>query len=95
MPGRLSDSTLRGLTARYPRWHIVDDALEAEFAFNSYMAEIDFVQRVAQVAEEMNHHPDIFIGENKVRLLVCDHKEHAITLDDVRFIERVEPFLPA
>jgi 4a-hydroxytetrahydrobiopterin dehydratase len=42
-------------------WSIVDEALEREFRFADFRAAMDFVNRVAEVAEEENHHPDIAI----------------------------------
>ena len=86
---------LSALTTRHPRWSVRDEGLYAEFAFPSYLAGIEFVNQVAQIAEEMNHHPDIWIGWRKVRLTIMTHSKKAITALDVDFVEKVEGLLAA
>ena len=55
-----------------------------EWAFADFRAAIDFVERVAEVAESANHHPDILVhGWNKVRLELSTHSEGGITEADL------------
>ena len=50
-----------------------DDALVRDFEFEDFAAAMGFVNRVAELAEEANHHPDILVhGWNKVRLTLTD-----------------------
>lgn len=90
MPTPLSESDLESLTTRFPRWRVANGALEAEFAFPAYLAGIDFVRRVAVAAEELNHHPDIFIEWRKVKLCISTHSAKAITDLDAQFVQQVE-----
>ena len=61
-------------------WSQRPDALERDFEFADFAAAIAFVNRVAEVAEERNHHPDIFVhGWNKVRLTLSTHSEGGLT----------------
>ena len=60
-------------------WTEVDDALEREFRFNDFRAAIAFVERVAELAEDANHHPDIAIHYNKVTLRWWTHTAGGIT----------------
>jgi len=56
-------------------WSQRPDALEHDFEFEDFKAAMAFVNRVADVAEEANHHPDIFVhGWNKVRLILSTHE---------------------
>ena len=82
--------------APFPRWCLRDGELVAEFAFTTYMEGIEFVRHVADIAEGINHHPDIWIGWRKVRLSVSTHSQKAVTQLDVDFVSRVEalPALP-
>lgn len=51
-----------------------DGALVADLDFEDFAAAISFVNRVAVVAEERNHHPDILVHSwNKVRLTLSTH----------------------
>ena len=50
-----------------------------------------FVNRVADAAEEVNHHPDILIhGWNKVRLTLMTHSEGKITDNDHAMASRID-----
>jgi 4a-hydroxytetrahydrobiopterin dehydratase len=80
----LSDPEIEQRLARLPRWHrgegptIVRDDTLADFA-----AAIAFIDRVAELAEAANHHPDILLhGWNKVRLTLSTHSEGALTEAD-------------
>ena len=69
-------------------WSEVGDALEREFRFADFRAAIDFVNRVAEVAEEANHHPDIAISYNKVTLRWWTHTAGGVTDRDRELAER-------
>lgn len=69
-------------------WEEVDGALERSFRFKDFAAAIDFVNRVAEVAEEENHHPDIEIHWNRVKLRFRTHAKDAITERDLALAAR-------
>ena len=57
-------------------WSQRPDALERDFEFEDFKAAMAFVNRVADAAEEADHHPDILVhGWNKVRLSVTNHAQ--------------------
>ena len=50
-----------------------------------------FVNRVADVAEEVNHHPDILVHDwNKVRLTLTTHSEGKLTDNDHAMAQRID-----
>ena len=64
-------------------WSQRPDALERDFEFDDFKAAMAFVNRVADAAEEANHHPDILIhGWNQVRLTLSTHSEGKVTQAD-------------
>jgi 4a-hydroxytetrahydrobiopterin dehydratase len=64
-------------------WHDEDDALVRDYTFPDFKAAMWFVNRVADLAEERNHHPDILIhGWNKVRLTLSTHDAGGVTTND-------------
>ena len=69
-------------------WSEVADALEREFRFGDFRAAMDFVNRVAEVAEDANHHPDIAISYNRVTLRWWTHTAGGITDRDRELAER-------
>jgi 4a-hydroxytetrahydrobiopterin dehydratase len=60
-------------------WIEQDGALERTFELPSFRDAIAFVGRVADLAEEANHHPDIAVSYRKVTLRWTTHSEGGIT----------------
>ena len=60
-------------------WAEVDDALEREFKFDDFVEAMAFVNRVAELAESEDHHPDIDIRWNRVTLRWSTHSAGGIT----------------
>jgi 4a-hydroxytetrahydrobiopterin dehydratase len=80
------DARLAGGEWRHEGGEIVRD-----WEFKDFAEAISFVSRVAEVAEEMNHHPDILVhGWNKVRLSVTNHSAGGLTDADFRLAGRVD-----
>jgi len=65
------------------QWREEGESLVRDFEFSNFVAAMAFVNRVAEVAEEANHHPDILVhGWNKVRLTLSTHSEGRVTDND-------------
>ncbi|HVL86941.1 MAG TPA: 4a-hydroxytetrahydrobiopterin dehydratase [Candidatus Thermoplasmatota archaeon] len=74
-----------------PGWKLVDGALEKKWKFGSqFLDGIEFVNDVAEIAEEMNHHPDIGIHWTEVTLRIWTHDEGGITERDVELARTIE-----
>ena len=64
-------------------WRQEGEALVRDFKFEDFAAAMIFVNRVAEIAEERNHHPDILVhGWNNVRLTLSTHSEGGVTEND-------------
>jgi len=72
-------------------WRREGDAIVRDWRFADFAAAIAFVERVAELAEDANHHPDILVhGWNKVRLTLSTHSEGGITSADLALAERLD-----
>ena len=60
-------------------WSEVDNKLEREFKFDDFLQAIAFVNKVAELAQSENHHPDIEIHYNRVILRWWTHTAGGIT----------------
>jgi 4a-hydroxytetrahydrobiopterin dehydratase len=60
-------------------WAEIEGALQREFRFKDFSAAINFVNRLAEVAETANHHPDISIRWNRVVVRWWTQAAQAIT----------------
>jgi 4a-hydroxytetrahydrobiopterin dehydratase len=79
------------MEARMSRWSQRPDALERDFEFDDFGGAIAFVNRVADVAEEADHHPDILVhGWNKVRLTLTTHDSGGLTEKDHALARRID-----
>ena len=58
-----------------PLWGLDGLNLRADFQFTSFQRAMKFVNKVAEIAEQMNHHPNIQINYNKVVLSIYTHSE--------------------
>lgn len=74
-------------------WSEVDGALERTFQFESFVAALEFVNRVGDLAEAESHHPDIAIHYNRVTLRWWTHTAGGITDRDRDLAERTSALL--
>jgi 4a-hydroxytetrahydrobiopterin dehydratase len=74
-------------------WAEVDGALEREFRFADFAEALAFVNRVGELAEAENHHPDIEIHWNRVKLRWWTHVAHAITERDRELAAKTDALL--
>ena len=71
-------------------WNEVDGALERRFRFKDFNEAIAFVNRLADAAEEANHHPDLAIHWNAVTVRWWTHVKNAITERDLEMARRTD-----
>jgi 4a-hydroxytetrahydrobiopterin dehydratase len=69
-------------------WEEVDGALERTFEHKDFREALEFVNRVGELAESENHHPDIAINYNKVTLRWWTHTAGGITDRDRELAEK-------
>ena len=69
-------------------WTEVDNALERTFQFDSFVEALAFVNRVGELAEAENHHPDIAIHYDRVTLCWWTHTAGGITDRDRELAEK-------
>ena len=73
-------------------WQEQDGALVRVFEFDSFPLAIDFVVRLADAAENADHHPDIDIRYRKVTVRWTTHSEGGITDKDREMAELTSTF---
>lgn len=72
-------------------WRHEGNEIVRDWKVNDFAAAVNFVNRVAAVAEEANHHPDILIhGWNKVRLSLTNHSAGGLTEVDFELARRFD-----
>ncbi len=87
----LDDSEIRARLEGLEGWTLSGETLERDWKLDDFAAAIAFVNRVAELAEQANHHPDILIhGWNKVRLTLSTHSEGGLTESDFALAARID-----
>jgi len=86
----LSSSDIKEEMKRVPEWEHDKKSIERTFEFDDFTQAIDFVNGVAEIAEEEEHHPDIDIRYNKVRLELSTHSKGGLTEMDFELAERID-----
>ena len=76
-------------------WTEQDDALTREFELPSFPAAISFVDRLAELAESEDHHPDIDIRYRRVTVRWTTHSEGGITEKDREMAARTSALAAA
>lgn len=86
----LSDEEIDGRLQSLPGWERSGAAIERTFAFDDFVGSVDFVNRVTPAAEEMNHHPDLSISWNKVKVTLSTHSEGGLTENDFALATQID-----
>ena len=90
MPRLLKSSEIRKKLSRLDGWKHVGKFITKTIEFDSFMDGIAFVNKVARVAEEQEHHPDIHIRYSKVKLAVQTHSEGGVTNWDIALARAID-----
>jgi 4a-hydroxytetrahydrobiopterin dehydratase len=87
----LSDNDVRKfLTDLGSAWELKDGKIVKSFQFSSFVDAIEFVNKVAKVAEELNHHPIITINWKTVKFSLKSFDIDAITNRDINLARKIE-----
>ena len=86
----LSDTEVKAALADLPGWELTGADIVKEYKFADFVAAMAFVNKVADRAEAANHHPDIDIRWNKVRLALSTHSEGGLTPKDFALAHEIE-----
>jgi 4a-hydroxytetrahydrobiopterin dehydratase len=72
-------------------WHLNDDGhLEREYTFGNFNGAMTLANAVAAIADEENHHPDLYVAWGKCRVEIWTHKIGGLTESDFFFAAKVD-----
>lgn len=89
----LTDDQVTEILTKLPDWTAQDAALVRTVELASFPQAIMVVNRVAEIAENDNHHPDIDIRWRKLTFRVSTHSKGGITALDVSLAEEIDGVL--
>jgi 4a-hydroxytetrahydrobiopterin dehydratase len=60
-------------------WKVSEGQLTKTFNFETYKDVLKFVKKVGLIAEKQNHHPDMLVKYNSVKILLFDHEANKVS----------------
>jgi 4a-hydroxytetrahydrobiopterin dehydratase len=86
----LTGTALKERATRVPRWTVMDDRLQREWRFGSFVEAFGFVSRVALLAEKADHHPDWSNSYGRVKIALSTHDAGGLTAKDFDLAEAID-----
>jgi 4a-hydroxytetrahydrobiopterin dehydratase len=87
---KLNENELQQALQHLPGWSVRNNAMERSYKFADFVAAMAFVNRVAELAEQAQHHPDIDIRYNQVKIALSTHDAGGITQKDADMAAKIE-----
>ncbi|NRB45326.1 MAG: 4a-hydroxytetrahydrobiopterin dehydratase [Verrucomicrobiales bacterium] len=90
MSNALTPEIIQERIKKIPEWELNEDSISRSFEFDEYQFAIDFVNTIAEIAEEAQHHPDISINYTNVTLVLTTHSKGGLTESDFEVALRID-----
>jgi 4a-hydroxytetrahydrobiopterin dehydratase len=90
MSDLLENDDLTAALKKCPEWEYEKKAITRTVEFEEFSDAIDFVNDLAEIAEEAQHHPDIMIRHTKVTLRLTTDDAGGVTNLDIELAQRVD-----
>jgi len=86
----LSDSEIEARLAELSGWARAGSAIEKEFERGDFVGSVEFVSKLVEPAEAMNHHPDLEISWSTVKVTISTHSEGGLTANDFELATKID-----
>lgn len=86
----LSDQQIEQHLAERAHWERRGDAIVRTVVLDDFAASIELVDRIAELAEQANHHPDLEISWNRVTISLSTHSQGGLTRSDFALAEQID-----
>lgn len=71
-------------------WEVQDDFINKEYEFEDFVEALQFVNQVGALAEEADHHPDIFFGYGYAEIAITSHDAGGLTSRDFELAAKID-----
>ena len=93
-PPRLSPDELSAALAGLPAWSGDGDAVRRTVELPSFRDAVSAIVAIADVAEELDHHPDVDLRWRTLHLTLVTHSAGGVTDLDLQLARRIDALLP-
>ena len=87
----LTPDEIQPLLAKVEGWRVEDDKkLMKAYKFEDFMGPMRFANKIAEVAEEEGHHPDLYVAYGKLEAYIWTHKVNGLTESDFILAAKID-----
>ncbi|MBS1878186.1 MAG: 4a-hydroxytetrahydrobiopterin dehydratase [Actinobacteria bacterium] len=90
----LDEAAIEARLTALPGWARAGATIEKTFECGDFVGSVKFVDGLVAPAEAMNHHPDLEISWDKVRVSLSTHSEGGLTANDFELAAQIEALAP-
>ena len=90
----LSENEIRTALGGLPGWELADGRITRQYRLSGFPAAVAFVVRLSYAAEAADHHPDLDIRYDKVRVTLSTHSDGGVTSKDLDLASAIEALRP-
>lgn len=87
---KLSENQIQTHLDALPGWRRDGEAITKEWSFRDFKQAMEFINKVADLAEAHNHHPELFNVYNRVTLRFTTHDAGGLTEKDIKIAHAIE-----
>ncbi len=87
---KLSDEEIEKSLNKLDGWKVEGKNLKKRFEFKNFVEALDFVNKVGEIAEEKDHHPDIYFGWGYAEFEITTHDAGGLTHNDFELAKAID-----
>lgn len=84
---------ITGAIQELDNWGLENNSIEKTFEFPDFIRSVSFVNKLADLAEEHKHHPDLMISGGKVTVRLQTHSVNALTEKDIEMAKAIDEMM--
>jgi 4a-hydroxytetrahydrobiopterin dehydratase len=87
----LTQSNINEKLGKLKGWNFSNNQIEKEYELKDFKEALNFINKIGDEAEAMDHHPDIFLHSwNKVKISISTHSVGGVTENDFKLAGKIE-----
>ena len=87
---KLQKDEIKSKLAALPGWELDGDEIQKKYKFEDFKSALAFVNKVGDLAEAADHHPDVEFGWGKAKIELSTHSEGGVTEKDIALATQIE-----
>ena len=91
---KLAQEDVEQRLTQFSEWSLTGDAIQRTLKFDNFINAMAFVNKVAELAERVQHHPDILVRYSKVTLTLSTHDAGGLTEKDFDLARQIDGVAP-